>query len=101
MIGTSFREDSAKLGRYARLEHPEFFQFTIWGCCLTAECSSHKFVQGSRLDEYVSHINSLSGTASIFQTVCETVAFAHSHGVIHRDLKPQKSWLVLWRSAGN
>jgi len=48
-----------------------------------------KFVRGSRLDQYVSRINSLPERLRIFQTVCETVAFAHSHGVIHRDLKPQ------------
>jgi serine/threonine protein kinase len=47
-----------------------------------------KLVRGRRLDEIV-----LSSTRAellrIFSRVCDTVAFAHAHGVLHRDLKPQ------------
>lgn len=48
-----------------------------------------KWVKGRRLDEHFGAKASIQERLRVFERVCETVAFAHAHGVIHRDLKPQ------------
>ena len=48
-----------------------------------------KLVQGERLDEALLRPLGLSERLRIFLRICETVAFAHARGVLHRDLKPQ------------
>ena len=48
-----------------------------------------KFVQGTRLDDYLAAGPSLADKLRTFLRICEPVAFAHSRGIIHRDLKPE------------
>ncbi len=74
----------------ARLEHPGIVPIHDVGTLPDGRVFyAMKFVQGSRLDEYVSTATSLPDTLRVFQKACEAVAFAHVHGVIHRDLKPE------------
>ncbi len=47
-----------------------------------------KFVEGSRLDEFLVAVNSLPLRLRLFLRICDAVSFAHSRGILHRDLKP-------------
>ena len=47
-----------------------------------------KLVRGMRLDRVAAEDIDQNQRLRIFQRICEAVAFAHAHGVLHRDLKP-------------
>jgi serine/threonine protein kinase len=52
-----------------------------------------KLVRGRRLDEQAEQPTPLAERLRLFQKICDAVVFAHAHGVIHRDLKPQNIML--------
>jgi serine/threonine protein kinase len=51
-----------------------------------------KLVRGDRLDAALA-ARSLSERLALFARICDAVSFAHAHGVVHRDLKPQNIML--------
>lgn len=74
----------------ARLEHPSIVPVHDVGTLPDGRVFyTMKFVEGRRLDEVFREESSLPALLRIFQSICDAVAFAHSQGVIHRDLKPQ------------
>jgi serine/threonine protein kinase len=73
----------------ARLEHPGIVPVHDAGVLPDGRTwYTMKLVQGKRLDEQLAGVESLPARLRVFLRLCEAVAFAHAHGVIHRDLKP-------------
>ena len=73
----------------ARLEHPGIVPVHDVGTLPDGRVwYVMKRVRGRRLDEFA-RTASRAERLRAFLRICETVAFAHAHGVIHRDLKPE------------
>jgi eukaryotic-like serine/threonine-protein kinase len=74
----------------ARLEHPGLIPVHDYG--MLGDGRAYyvmKHVRGVRLDEYAATTTDRRAKLRIFLSICETVAFAHAAGVIHRNLNPE------------
>lgn len=83
-----------------QLEHPNIVPVYELGIDEQGEAFyTMKFVKGITLDEVIRGLRQkrpeivakypLASLITIFQKICDGVAFAHSKGVVHRDLKPE------------
>ncbi len=73
----------------ARLEHPGIVPVHDVGTLPDGRVFyTMKRVDGVRLDEHLSTATGLRERLRVFERICEAVAFAHSRGVLHRDLTP-------------
>jgi len=74
----------------ARLEHPAIVPIYEAGTLPDGRSFyAMKLVRGTRLDHYLARSPYLAERLRVIGRVAEAIAFAHSRGVIHRDLKPQ------------
>ncbi|WP_165441831.1 serine/threonine protein kinase [Rubinisphaera italica] len=74
----------------ARLTHPNIVQVYDAGQVEDNFFIASRFVKGVSLDEYVSQRGALEAgeAAAIVRKLAEAVHYAHSCGIIHRDIKP-------------
>ena len=74
----------------ASLEHPAIVPIYETGTLPDGRVYyAMKLVAGQRLDRYLNAQVSLSERLRLVRTTGEALAFAHTRGVVHRDLKPQ------------
>jgi serine/threonine protein kinase len=96
-----FQREAQILGQ---LEHPNIVPMHELGTDQQGQpYYTMKFVQGRNLKDVLKAIKdgdaetlqqySLSQLLTVFQKVCDAIAYAHSKGVIHRDLKPENIML--------
>jgi serine/threonine protein kinase len=74
----------------ARLEHPGILPIHDVGTLSDGRVFYvMKLVVGRRLDQHLAGGSALAERLRVFERLCDAVAFAHAHGVIHRDVKPE------------
>lgn len=80
----------AEAATLARLEHPGIVPVYDAGELPDGRrYYAMRLIRGRRLDEFIRHEPALPARLRVFLKVCDAVAFAHSQGILHRDLKPQ------------
>ena len=96
-VSKSSKEYAAFLVRFrreadviARLEHINIMPIYEYGEQEGLAYLVMPYLAGGSLREVLTHRGSLSlyETATYLDQICSALAYAHSHGVIHRDIKP-------------
>jgi serine/threonine protein kinase len=83
-------EDMAEATTLAQLEHPGIVPLYDAGALVDGRhYYAMRLVRGQCLDEWLSAEPGLPARLRAFLRIAEAVSFAHSQGVVHRDLKPQ------------
>jgi eukaryotic-like serine/threonine-protein kinase len=73
----------------ARLEHPGIVPVHDVGTLVDGRVFyTMKFVTGPRLDRFIGSVASIPDRLRLFLKICDAVGFAHTQGVLHRDLTP-------------
>ena len=86
-IAERLRQEARILGR---LEHPGILPIHDIGTLADGRLFYvMKLVRGERLDRYAARDLSLPERLRIVDRLCDALAFAHTRGVIHRDVKPE------------
>ncbi|MDF1836777.1 MAG: tetratricopeptide repeat protein [Planctomycetota bacterium] len=94
-----YKDDSALLHRFVeeaqiggQLQHPGIVPVYDLGLVDGKAFFSMKLVKGQtlakKLAERASPADDQRSFLSIFEDICQTLAYAHARGVVHRDLKP-------------
>jgi serine/threonine protein kinase len=93
LAGSALSESCAGLEQeariLARLEHPGIVPVHDVGTLPDGRLFYvMKLVQGERLDAVALRVSAVSERLRLLARVADAVAFAHAHGVVHRDLTP-------------
>lgn len=94
-----YRDDTALLHRFVeeaqiggQLQHPGIVPVYDLGIVDGRPFFSMKLIKGETLAKKLAERESLTkdrgAFISIFEDICQTLAYAHARGVVHRDLKP-------------
>jgi serine/threonine-protein kinase len=91
LVHEADRERFAREGQIlARLEHPHIAR--LYDARVDADGRLFlvlEYIEGLRIDEWCDHRRlDLAGRLRLFLQVCDAVAHAHAHLVVHRDVKP-------------